>query len=1843
MHLRRESDESRAMTIEHIPDGSQTAEIAAADALVGAILYQHVQMKLGPLINAADFRGALHVLSGFAPAQLFGFVRSFENANPKQQRILIQFSKSLLSYFKISSEHIATVPTVAVRNRSTDGKLVIIAEMEEDEAASLADVHRTDAEELKDPSISLIWVDYVADQINLPLLPEPRRQLIAMLKGLFETGGCPTGKAAEYLHRVLCLFRAGQTLVRAAGQALPVLGLPKYEDCFSSLTGMRMGQASQWRDKFTTHSKRECYLTKQQPSGELLNTETLRSTYKRLKEDLDTPLPDAVLEAFDRYINVDSGTNSPEKELLFENDWEYVQQCFEKQKKRSSRDFAERTRFALLRESETDELSRETLLIIELLKKTSRKSGSATPEFREFFENHSKALECDPTLFLEWEDFIHGKKITCSDLFVGITECLQRTIRARTPGKAAYIVLRGQKQNTPSSFAERNQRACEYFERSYRSLPAVSERRIQFQDTKALSYRDKVLPLLKDKPKFNPSKKTGPSLVLEFRVLVYEKEGRGLEDKQIANLSLTWRFPIESVLGNESKDFDALSRYYEKCRTSLVAAVAQYDALGKKGIPSAVSLEDVNGLADNIGAAGKGSFIPAQHKIHSLAGEWEAEIKKARSIGAISSTVEQNLCEKFSVFEMLYNKTVLALKQDPLLIADVRELSSSYRELLLAVGATPHETTLRKLLRVVLSIGVAGVGRNGKRPSLAVVCPWHPVRIEAAVARQGQFLQTISRLLGSGHNVFSDGVTGNLFFREVQRLLSQPLYPEAALVWEGSQSCPRIAAQAIGGYSLHFPDDRNDGADSATAKAVETLERIIDEYLRLQPHERDNLSLLLYDCASPDLPSAVVKAVTAMNERRSSGKITCEVLLTHTDSQHLRKVYKDLVANGAEQENDVSADANEFLSRVRVNITAAKSLARHSRSLPVDIAYCRDVVSRKAKTEWKWVSCHTVSPDELQPHQWSRRVPIADGDRVVRLRLVCPAQTELGWAYLSAIAGLCGQDSKTAWQSNRCPILTKALDFDDQHVDRIFRETHDLATWVVNQDELLDRKLLESQSVKVIRYIQSATQGRNLIISSTARETFLRNTLKEKLQTLLPSEVGAASIDTLCSRFLAEANRISGGLVLKAARRANNTNELMGMVLSRYIVQSELGPERQVAWCFLDDYAQWLGKKDDASISDLLVLAPTHRSDGALHLDVVVTEAKFITYDAYPILSKKSEKQLSDTLTQIHEALVGEIPTVDKDIWLARLSDLLLTQLVTSPDTEHLDLEAWRDAIRSRACTVSVRGYSHVCVYGPMDLEVNISHTRGITHTSMTAGAKGYQEVFGPHAVRCLITQFSKNQQFETMRLRERQGLPIEVTNPDYNYTSLAKSGNLDLRSEERTVASDSETQIPDVTEIPRDTEDEDDDDDNGTTNEDRTSFSDGEQKIVPSGDDAASLGDPLLSFLQQRSETSNAANEDGNAWLNAVTMQLRQALLSRALPAKLAEHCSPILTPNAAIIKLQGSTALTVQAVENRAQEIFTSDGLKIIGTVPEAGRISIAIERPNRQILHTIPLLLQRLQQDQGSLGSEEIMVAIKEDDGLPLFLDPFQQPHTLVAGKTGSGKSVLMQNLILYIAATRSLEEARILLIDSKQGVDYRPLDTLPHVQAGSGGVIETQKAALDALGWAVQEMERRYQLFKENLVANIRAYRRKTETPMPTLWIIHDEFADWMQTEEYNDAVPELVGRLGVKARAAGIFLVFAAQRPDKDVMPMQLRSQLGNRLILQVDSAGTSEIALGEKNLGAERLLGRGHLLAKTGDAARPIYAQVPYTDPETEIPPIVDLISKRYPKGVASLWTADSG
>jgi hypothetical protein len=149
-----------------------------------------------------------------------------------------------------------------------------------------------------------------------------------MQKGLFETGRCPTSKAGEFLSAVLTNFKSGEPLNRAAGKALPIIGLPLFEDCFSSLNESKMVQPSQWAGKFKSHYSLECYLDKRGLAQEMLDPDTLRKNLAELRsEEQHPPIPEQLLNAFEEYIESEGSRNSATEQLLFTFDWSFTKHC----------------------------------------------------------------------------------------------------------------------------------------------------------------------------------------------------------------------------------------------------------------------------------------------------------------------------------------------------------------------------------------------------------------------------------------------------------------------------------------------------------------------------------------------------------------------------------------------------------------------------------------------------------------------------------------------------------------------------------------------------------------------------------------------------------------------------------------------------------------------------------------------------------------------------------------------------------------------------------------------------------------------------------------------------------------------------------------------------------------------------------------------------------------------------------------------------------------------------------------------------------------------------------------------------------------------------------------------------------------------------------------------------------------------------------------------------------------------------------------------------------------------------------------------------------------------------
>lgn len=314
-----------------------------------------------------------------------------------------------------------------------------------------------------------------------------------------------------------------------------------------------------------------------------------------------------------------------------------------------------------------------------------------------------------------------------------------------------------------------------------------------------------------------------------------------------------------------------------------------------------------------------------------------------------------------------------------------------------------------------------------------------------------------------------------------------------------------------------------------------------------------------------------------------------------------------------------------------------------------------------------------------------------------------------------------------------------------------------------------------------------------------------------------------------------------------------------------------------------------------------------------------------------------------------------------------------------------------------------------------------------------------------------------------------------------------------------------------------------------------------------------------------------------------------------------------PNETPNFILIDYKGTPTCTKARIVQKKEEFLSTYGIDLHRIDPRKGVVRLVLKRDERAVLQ-MTKVWSAFNYDFSSAKENGLLIAIEEDTGNAIYLNPQKEssPHTLVAGATGSGKSVLLLNMLYCLKDRFSPDEVKVVIMDPKQ-VDFIEFGDVPSFE-----VVSDKEKAISIFSGLVDEMERRYALFRQYRVKKIAQLNALPDTPkIPTIWCFHDEFPDWFMDEEYQESVGTAISKLSAKARAAGIYLVFAAQRPEASVMPPFMRSNFGIRLVLKVADKGTSNIALGDANSFAQanELLGKGHMIAVLSE--KTVFCQVP--------------------------------
>lgn len=296
---------------------------------------------------------------------------------------------------------------------------------------------------------------------------------------------------------------------------------------------------------------------------------------------------------------------------------------------------------------------------------------------------------------------------------------------------------------------------------------------------------------------------------------------------------------------------------------------------------------------------------------------------------------------------------------------------------------------------------------------------------------------------------------------------------------------------------------------------------------------------------------------------------------------------------------------------------------------------------------------------------------------------------------------------------------------------------------------------------------------------------------------------------------------------------------------------------------------------------------------------------------------------------------------------------------------------------------------------------------------------------------------------------------------------------------------------------------------------------------------------------------------------------------------------------PSVTRYELQPKAGVKVSRIVSLSDDIalgLAANGVRIEAPIP--GKAAVGIEIPNKE---TTPVYLREvIESKEFQKSSKRITVAFGKDiSGDSIIGDLTKMPHVLIAGATGSGKSVCINSLIISILYKYTPDEVRLLMVDPKV-VELNVYNGIPHLLIP---VVTDPKKAAGALNWAVNEMTRRYQFFADLGVRNIESYnemakKKKDMEKLPYIVIIVDELADLMMVSA--NEVEDYIARLAQMARAAGMHLVIATQRPSVDVITGVIKANIPSRISFAVSSSIDSRTILDSG--GAEKLLGKGDML-----------------------------------------------
>lgn len=973
---------------------------------------------------------------------------------------------------------------------------------------------------------------------------------------------------------------------------------------------------------------------------------------------------------------------------------------------------------------------------------------------------------------------------------------------------------------------------------------------------------------------------------------------------------------------------------------------------------------------------------------------------------------------------------------------------------------------------------------------------------------------------------------------------------------------------------------------SFDVEAIGSIASRIVSYLDAHPYKRDGLSLLVVLPASDSDPAEILRRITARVNR--SLRISMHVAAP--------KCRWEAIARSVEKLSSVDDSASSvrlFPDRdlALIDYRAGDSLAEVLSDLQLDIAVVTHALQEQILSQQN-TEAPVERPGKFDPLQHRPlRLESSSGGGSISLVMLpkYPDPILESWSTLTVRASR--SRPVAPGQPENTDLVELRVNFQDSA--RLFKDLHDHCHWVITLERHISREQIESDEagapdVLSIEDGVGANRLNTLVVSSRSGRELIHARLVRKLKRLVPVARQQGCEDELLAR-LAEGiyestRRLAPRLALQALGVARVTEEIVGLTVARNLAEVIYPPRLAnglVAWISLDEHTAWFGGPAKVR-ADMCRLTLDRRDDGTLTVDVLVLEGKLRQlYDGHGVVQVKRTSDFFRAI--LGGPAVNGRRHVDESMWREQIASALealpddAIQFVSSETGDERDDRAelmHRTIADLRSESIQLRdvnGVYSACLWDSEGENLERSDEDGVTVLRSTRyHLVDYAQRRDRLIVREAATEPTSELSRQISAVNELPDLPSQQSQPTLG--SLGTENHATSSVE----AADA-LRLGELHAVPAKPVDE-----HGLQSENRSEVHQHSRGM--SSQVLRRLYEEILGCFAVHGISVAAAHEEDQSFIEGPASILFKVRPGPGVdPRKLTEKTSALKL----VLQLEQDQNVT-----------FNIDRGFVTIDVPKRAEQRYYVDAVDTWGRWIRP--------------SDALVVPIGEDrfgQLVELNFSSSNSPHLLVAGTTGSGKSEALNTILFGLTRHYSSTELRLMLVDPK-GTELAPFDGSSYLE-GSIGWDDADSIVL--LKTAVEEMQRRYLMFREAGKRSLSEFNAAScvEDRLPWWLVVLDEYADLTHDPQAKKEIEAELKRLAQKARAAGIHVIIATQKPSAEVISTNLRSNLPAQLALRVKSATESRVVIDEA--GAENLNGKGDGLLKAD--GRLIRVQCSRVDP----------------------------